>query len=162
MLFLQQIDEIGGRAHSHQAFDGIENDIELALGHKRGPTYEREPLNLSGSRLGAYEKTATMTSSPWLLRLASAPDRLALLRLSDPRFLQRVVGWHGEQRSIGFGANDVLQPIRRLAAAWVAVLRHQQDLQIRREPLLGDDFGRLQIADRAGRNRCRRSRTARV
>ena len=37
MLLLQQIDQVGRRAHAHQALHGIEHDIKLALGHKRGP-----------------------------------------------------------------------------------------------------------------------------
>jgi hypothetical protein len=40
MLFLQQVDEIGRRPHAHEALHGVEHDIELALGHKTGPTYE--------------------------------------------------------------------------------------------------------------------------
>ena len=53
MLFLEQVDQIRRRAHAHQALDGVEDDIELALGHGNIRGYEWEPLNLTHQPAGA-------------------------------------------------------------------------------------------------------------
>jgi hypothetical protein len=34
VLLLQQVHQVGGRPHAHEALHGVEHDIKLALGHK--------------------------------------------------------------------------------------------------------------------------------
>src|SRR3954453_21616975 len=71
-------------------------------------------------------------------RLRASLGAQALLHqwLANARLLQCVIGRHGEQRSIRFGADDVLQFVDRFSAARIGVPGHDEHLQIRREPLL--------------------------
>ena len=116
------------------------------------------------SRPLTYKKTATMQAGVVAASRRSDRGRLSLAVrvarssrsysacwLANARLLQRVIGRHREQRSIGFGTDDVLQPVDRFAAARIAVLGHHEHLQIRREPLLRHHLDRLEVADRAGR-----------
>ena len=77
------------------------------------------------------------------------------------RILERVVGRDFEERPRRLGLGDVRQAIRILAAARVAVLRHDEHLEIRREPLFRHDQNRLLVADRACGDCRRHSRPGR-
>ena len=37
MLLLEQVDEVRRRPHAQEALDGVEHDVELALGHTNCP-----------------------------------------------------------------------------------------------------------------------------
>src|SRR5205814_6201773 len=118
---------------------------------------EWEPLNVTGIGGIRVQKKATMAGAAIVAKAgASAPADDMDLLFSDPRLLQRVIRRHAEQRTIRFGADDVLQAIDVLPCARIAVLREHEELQVRREPLLRHNPDRLQISDRARGDRPRR------
>ncbi len=47
VLLVQQIDEVRRRAHSEQTLDGVENDVEFALGHGAVARPDRGRANCS-------------------------------------------------------------------------------------------------------------------
>ena len=94
------------------------------------------------------------------------PPRCRYLRqhrrlTANDRILERVVGRDFEERPRRLGLGDVRQAIGILAAARVAVLRHDEHLEIRREPLFRHDQNRLLVADRACGDRRRHPRPGR-
>src|SRR5438094_1405311 len=121
-------------------------------------------LDVAPMRISRLTDSRTTSILRWASERTSPDARSAqsITSFSLPRFLapdaavaQRVAGRHLEERMIGFRADDAGQFVRRLAGSRVGVARHQQDLKVRRSPLLRDDDDRQVVADGAGRNRRR-------
>ncbi len=78
---------------------------------------------------------ATGRSPPRPMAFTRCSGLISILGLhrrlaADARFLDLVVARNLEERARRFGLHDVRKPIARLTHAWIAVLRHDQDLQI--------------------------------
>src|SRR2546425_8923565 len=73
--------------------------------------------------------------------------------------LYLIIGGRLEQRVSGFAAIDIRQAVNIFARARIAVTGHHYGLEDRRIPALVDDLDRSFVANRAGGNRRRDSRT---
>src|SRR6185436_10563360 len=106
-----------------------------------------------------------MRSAQFTMRLSgfrSAAGRTPAL-FADARFfhaldaglLDLVVGRDHEQRAVRLGADNVLQPVDRLAGARIGVPREDEHAELGRLPLFGGDGDRLLVADLPGGDRRR-------
>src|SRR3954471_20653671 len=90
-----------------------------------------------------------MWAYEWLFILAGPFSKNACL---NGRLFERVIGRHLKERAGGLAAHDIREAIHSLADERVGMLRHDDDLELRRIPPFRDDLNGLLVADVPGRD----------